>query len=56
MYLGAKAPARVDGPLEANWREKTAQKQLAIRMAVDVEQGHPALGLLADLLNRVVVE
>ncbi len=56
LHLLAERPARVDRPLEADRREQGAEEELAVLVALDVEEGHPAGRLLAHLVHGVVVE
>lgn len=52
----AEPAARVDGPVEADWREERAEEDLGADVAVLVEQGHPAAGLLLHLGHGLVLQ
>lgn len=52
----AQPAARVDGPIQADWRKQGAQEHLGARVAVLVDQGHPAACLLPHLSHGLVLQ
>ena len=54
--LVAERPAWVDGSLEADGGEEGAEEELAVGVALHVEQRQPRGRLLRHLRHRVVVQ
>ena len=56
LHFLAETPTRINWAIQANGTKQGAQKQLGVRVATDVVEGHPRARLMGDFCHRVMVE